>query len=94
MISEANKTAIEAVRLSFIIGGRIPQIPYHVDRWRKDHPDTDIADGHVFVEPWPAHEKNKQLRDHVVYSAERAKRTRSRPHKRTSLALSEPNDSI
>jgi hypothetical protein len=50
MISEANKQAIEDAGLSFIIGARMPEIPYVVRRWRKDHPDQDLADGQVLTQ--------------------------------------------
>ena len=77
MISEANKKAIEAAGLSFIIGARIPEVPYVVGRWRADHPDTEIADGQVFTQPWPAGATDRR-RDHVIYyqyKADRARRT-------------------
>jgi len=37
--------------LSFIIGAKIPEVPYVVSRWRTNHPDTEIADGQVFTRP-------------------------------------------
>jgi hypothetical protein len=37
MISEANQKAIEAAGLSFILGMRIPHVPYVVARWRREH---------------------------------------------------------
>jgi hypothetical protein len=40
MISEANIRAIEAAGLSFILGVKIPDIPYVVTEWRRDHPDA------------------------------------------------------
>ena len=54
MISEANQKAIEAAGLSFILGMRIPHVPYAVARWRREHPDEEVPDGHVFTQPWPA----------------------------------------
>jgi hypothetical protein len=77
MVSEANKKAIEAAGLWFIIGARIPDIPYVVRRWREDHPDTEIPDGQVFTQPWPAGPAD-QRRDHVIYyqyKTDRARRT-------------------
>jgi hypothetical protein len=38
MISDANKRAIEAAGLALILGMRIPDVPYVVDQWRRDHP--------------------------------------------------------
>ncbi len=60
MVSEAKKRAIEAAGLSFILGARIPEVPYVVAEWRKAHPGEDIADGQVFVQPWPAGPADKR----------------------------------
>jgi hypothetical protein len=80
MFSEANREAIEDAGLSYIIGARIPEEPYQVKKWRKDHPDTEIADGQIFTQPWPATEAKKAAgrRDKVTYyryKAHSARRT-------------------
>jgi hypothetical protein len=54
MISENNMKAIEATGLSFILGMRIPEVPYVISQWCQRHPGEPIPDGHVFVQPWPA----------------------------------------
>ena len=77
MISEANQKAIEAAGLSFILGMKIPDVPYVVAQWRREHPGEQIPDGHVFTQPWPAGPKDKR-RDQVIYysyKADRARRT-------------------
>lgn len=77
MVSAGNQKAIEAAGLSFILGARIPEVPYVVARWRREHPDQDIPDGQVFVQPWPAGGSD-QRRDQVIYyqcKADRALRT-------------------
>lgn len=77
MISEANKRAIEQAGLSFILGARIPEVPHVVKQWRRDHPDTDIPDGRIFTQHWPAGPAD-QRRDQIFYyqyRAERARRT-------------------
>jgi Transposase DDE domain len=77
MVSEANQKAIEAAGLSFILGMKIPDVPYQVARWRREHPGEDIPDGHVFTQPWPAGPKDKR-RDQWIYyqyKADRARRT-------------------
>jgi len=77
MVSEANKRAIEAAGLSFVLGARVPEVPYVVKAWREKHPGTEIPDGHVFVQPWPAGPTD-QRRDHTIfyqYKADRARRT-------------------
>jgi hypothetical protein len=42
MISEANQKAIEAAGLSFILGMRIPHVPYVVAQWRREHPGEEL----------------------------------------------------
>lgn len=77
MISENNMKDIEAAGLSFILGMKIPDVPYVVDEWRREHPDKAIPDGHVFVQPWPAGTKDKrkdQMR-YYQYKHDRARRT-------------------
>ena len=77
MISEANQKAIEAAGLSFILGMKIPDVPYQVLQWKREHPGEDIPDGHVFVQPWPAGPSSKR-RDQMIYyqfRADRARRT-------------------
>ncbi len=77
MVSEANQKAIEAAGLSFILGARIPHVPYVVSRWRREHPGEQIPDGHIFIQPWPAG-PNGGRRDQVIYyqyKADRARRT-------------------
>jgi hypothetical protein len=77
MISESNMQAIEAEGLSFILGMRIPEVPYVVADWRQAHPESQIPDGHVFVQPWPAGPNGKR-RDQVryyQYKHDRARRT-------------------
>ena len=80
MVSEANRDAIEDAGLFYIIGAKIPEIPYHVKQWRKEHPDIEIPDGQVFTAPWPATEQQRARgrRDKVTYyqyKADRARRT-------------------
>jgi DDE family transposase len=77
MVSEANQQEIEAAGLSFILGMKIPRVPYVVSQWRREHPGEEIPDGHVFTQPWPAG-PNGGRRDQVIYyqyKADRARRT-------------------
>jgi hypothetical protein len=75
MISDANKRAIEAARLSFILGLRIPDLPYVVAQWRRHHPGQQIPDGHIFTQPWPAGPTDRR-RDQVIYYQYRHDRAR------------------
>ena len=54
MVSDANQKAIEDAGLSFILGARVPGIPYPVAQWRREHPGEQIGDGQVFTLRWPA----------------------------------------
>jgi hypothetical protein len=77
MISAANKKAIEDAGLSFILGMRIPDIPYVVTQWRREHPDEQMPDGLILTQPRPAGPADKR-RDEVVYyqyKYDRARRT-------------------
>ena len=77
MVSEANQKAIEAAGLSFILGMKIPEVPYQVAQWRREHPGQGIPDGHIFTQPWPAG-PNSNRRDQLIYysyKADRARRT-------------------
>jgi hypothetical protein len=75
MVSEANQKAIEAAGLSFILGMKIPHVPYVVAQWRREHPGEDIPDGHIFTQPWPAG-PNGGRRDQVIYYQYRHDRAR------------------
>jgi hypothetical protein len=77
MLSEANRAAIEAAGLSFIFGAKLAQIPYAVEEWRTNHPGSEMTDGQVFTQPWPAGPTDAR-RDQVIYyqyKADRARRT-------------------
>ena len=75
MISAANKKDIEAAGLSFILGMKIPDVPYVVRAWRKSHPGQQIPDGHVFTQPWPAGPAGDR-RDQTIFYQYRADRAR------------------
>jgi hypothetical protein len=79
MISEANQKAIEAAGLSFILGMRIPHVPYVVKQWRREHPGEQIPDGRVFTQPWPAGPSGGR-RDQVIYYQYRHDRARRTMH--------------
>lgn len=67
MISEANWKAIEAEGLSFVLGAKIPHLPYVVQRWRTDHPGEQYSDGQVWVAREPVGTGKKNRADHVTY---------------------------
>jgi hypothetical protein len=53
MISEANQKAIEAEGLSFILGMKIPDVPYQVTQWRREHPARTSPTGTSSPSPGP-----------------------------------------
>lgn len=75
MVSAGNQRAIEAAGLSFILGARIPQVPYVVDAWRKAHPGEDVPDGLILTQPWPAGPTDHRG-DQVIYYQYRHDRAR------------------
>ena len=75
MVSEANQNQIEAAGLSFILGKRIPEVPYVVAQWHRDYPSEQVPDGHVFTQRWPAG-PNGGHRDQVIYYQYRHDRAR------------------
>jgi Transposase DDE domain len=75
MVSEANQKQIEAAGLSFILGKRIPEVPWVVAEWHREHPGEAVPDGHVFTQRWPAG-PNGGRRDQVIYYQYRHDRAR------------------
>ena len=72
--------AIEAAELSFILGMKVPDVPYRGRRsGGGSTPGKEIPDGHVFTQPWPAGPKDKR-RDQVIYYQYRADRARRTLH--------------
>ena len=49
MIGEANQQAIEAAGLSFILGMKIPHIPYVVAQWRREHRGETVTGAQLWV---------------------------------------------
>ena len=77
MMSEANCKDLEDAGLTFIVGARIPDVPYQVKQWRLDHPDQPIPDGQVFVQPTTMGPKADQRQRTIFYQyrTDRAKRS-------------------
>jgi hypothetical protein len=77
MLSEANLAALEDAGLSFIVGARIPDLPYQVAEWRRSHPGEPVADGQIFVQPTIMGTKSDPRRRTIFYQyrADRARRT-------------------
>ena len=80
MVSAANKAAIEAAGLTFILGARIPHVPYH-DRRLAQNPSRAGHSGRSGVHPALAGQRRRiRPPDHdrtiyYQYRADRARRT-------------------
>jgi hypothetical protein len=77
MLSDANLAAIEDAGLRFIVGARIPDLPYQVAEWRRTHPGEPIGDGQIFTQPWVMGTKADPRKRMIFYQyrADRARRT-------------------
>jgi hypothetical protein len=77
MLSEANLKDLEDAGLRFIVGMRIPDIPYQVAEWRRQHPGRPIPDGKILVQPWVMGTKADPRKRTIFYQyrTDRAKRT-------------------
>ena len=77
MMSEANCKDLEDAGLRFIVGAKIPDVPYRVKQWLGDHPGEQIPDQQVFTQPTTMGRKD-DLRKRTIfyqYRADRARRT-------------------
>jgi hypothetical protein len=61
--------------LRFILGARVPDVPYVVSQWRTQHPGEPVPDGHIFTQRWPA-SRTDGRRDQVIYYQYRHDRAR------------------
>src|SRR5215203_1204729 len=77
MLSEANLAELEDAGLRFIVGARIPDVPYQVSQWRQEHPGEPISEGQIFTQPTIMGTKADPRRQTVFYQyrADRARRT-------------------
>ena len=77
MLSEANLAALEDAGLRFIVGARIPDLPYQVAQWRRTHPGEPVSDGQIFVQPTVMGTKADPRKRTIFYQyrADRARRT-------------------
>jgi hypothetical protein len=76
MMSEANLADIEGAGWSFVIGGRLPEVPYAISQWRRDNPDLEPADGLTLTQPTVMGPKADQRRRTTIYQykTDRARR--------------------
>jgi hypothetical protein len=53
MLSRGNQVAIERAGLSFILGARLPSVPYAIAQWQREHPDQPVPDGLLLTDRCP-----------------------------------------
>ena len=77
MLSEKNLRDLEDAGFTFIVGGKIPRIPYVIEQWRTTHPGQDLADQQILTQDWPAGptDTRQDQKLHYQYRADRARRT-------------------
>jgi hypothetical protein len=77
MLSKANLAALEDAGLRFIVGARIPDLPYQVAEWRRTHLGEPIGDRQIFTQPWLMGTKADPRKRMIFYHyrADRARRT-------------------
>lgn len=77
MMSEANCKDIEDAGWKFIVAGKLPEVPFQLKQWRREHPDTAPPDGLVLTQPTSMGPKNDQRERTIFYQyrAERARRS-------------------
>jgi len=77
MLSEQNLKELEDAGLHFIVGARIPEVPFAVKEWQLAHPGEPIPDGHIFTQPLVMGVKADLRRRTVFYqySYDRGRRT-------------------
>ena len=77
MLSEQNLKELEDAGLHFIVGARIPEVPYTVKEWQRTHPGEPIPDRHLFTQQIVQGVKADLRRRTVFYqySHDRGRRT-------------------
>ena len=52
MLSDGNLRALSGAGLRFIVGQKIPDVPYVVRHWMDTHPGEQPPDGLILTQPW------------------------------------------
>lgn len=77
MLSDANRKALIDAGLSYILGQKIPEMPYVIDQWIQDNPGEAPEDGTILS--WPVYEgpagARRTSKIYYQYRAARARRT-------------------
>ena len=76
MMSEANLKDVEDAGWSFIVAGKLPEIPYAIAQWGRNNPRREPVDGMSFTQPVIMGTKTDPRRRRIYYQfkADRARR--------------------
>ena len=77
MLSDGNLRALSGAGLRFIVGQKIPDIPYVVRHWMDTHPGEQPPDGLILTQPWARGPAGQQVKETIYYQyrADRARRS-------------------
>ena len=89
MVSDPNKQAIEAEGLQYIIGAKLPHVPYQVETWRKNHPGEEPPDGLTLVQPGSGGGNTGRAKQTIFYQYRAARARRSIKGIDTQMAKAE-----
>lgn len=79
MMSEANLKDVEDAGWSFVVGGKLPDIPYQISQWHRTHPGLDPVDQMILTQPMIMG-PNADQRHRTIYYQYRADRARRSLH--------------
>lgn len=77
MLSDANLKALAGAGLRFIVGQKMPQVPYVIGQWATRHPGQAPDDQMVLSQPWARGPAGAQTPEMIYYQyrADRARRS-------------------
>jgi len=77
MLSDGNLRALSGAGLRFIVGQKIPEVPYIVREWLKTHSGQQPPDGLTLTQPWSRGPAGAAVTETIYYQyrADRARRT-------------------
>jgi hypothetical protein len=77
MLSEANLKEVEDAGWTFIVGGKLPEIPYPISTWTKAHPGVAPVDQMILTQPVVMGTKadTRRRTAYYQYRADRARRS-------------------
>lgn len=77
MLSYDNRIALQDSGLGYIIGQRLPEVPYVIEKWMADHPGQAPEEGQIFTARTFTGPAGKRKRHYIYYQyrGARARRT-------------------